>query len=179
MLGIKKPQAARSVIGADMKVQGPCSFSASLQIDGEVLGDVVADPPHQGTLVIGPGGKVTGAICAAHVVIAGKVQGPVQAHELLELQAQAQIEGDVQYKALDMQPGAVVIGQLQPQLLTPLAPPPADLPEPASALAAPAEDAPPPQAAAPAAAAAPGEPQEPTLEPGAPLLPAQDKNQLF
>ena len=43
MLGIKRQPATRSVIGAGMRVQGPCTFSDGLQIDGEVLGDVAAE----------------------------------------------------------------------------------------------------------------------------------------
>jgi cytoskeletal protein CcmA (bactofilin family) len=39
------------------------------------------------------------------VIINGTVAGPVHAHELLELQPKARIEGDVYYKALEMHQG--------------------------------------------------------------------------
>jgi len=42
MLGIKRQPSVRSVIGAGMRVQSPCTFLDGLQIDGTVLGDVVA-----------------------------------------------------------------------------------------------------------------------------------------
>ena len=77
MLGIKRQPATRSVIGAGMRVQGPCTFSDGLQIDGEVLGDVTAEGGQTSVLVIGEGGSVQGAISADHVVIGGSVVGPV------------------------------------------------------------------------------------------------------
>ena len=119
MLGIKRQPATRSVIGAGMRVQGPCTFSDGLQIDGEVLGDVTAEGGQPSVLVIGEGGSVQGAISADHVVIGGTVVGPVLARELLELQSKARVQGDVRYKTLEMQQGAVIAGQLQPQLTPP------------------------------------------------------------
>ena len=119
MLGIKRQPATRSVIGAGMRVQGPCTFSDGLQIDGEVLGDVTAEGGQPSVLVIGEGGSVQGAISADHVVIGGSVVGPVLARELLELQSKARVQGDVRYKTLEMQQGAVIAGQLQPQLTPP------------------------------------------------------------
>ena len=121
MLGIKRQPATRSVIGAGMRVQGPCTFSDGLQIDGEVLGDVTAEGGQSSVLVIGEGGIVQGAISADHVVIGGSVVGPVLARELLELQSKARVQGDVRYKTLEMQQGAVIAGQLQPQLTPPAA----------------------------------------------------------
>jgi len=93
MLGIKRQPATRSVIGAGMRVQGPCTFSDGLQIDGEVLGDVTAEGGQPSVLVIGEGGSVQGAISADHVVIGGTVVGPVLARELLELQSKARVQG--------------------------------------------------------------------------------------
>ncbi len=148
MLGIKRQPATRSVIGAGMRVQGPCTFSDGLQIDGEVLGDVTAEGGQSSVLVIGEGGSVQGAISADHVVIGGTVVGPVLARELLELQSKARVQGDVRYKTLEMQQGAVIAGQLQPQLTPP----------PAAARESQAQE--PTDARSPP----PAEPTEPTLD---------------
>ena len=124
MLGIKKPTPnVRSTIGAGMRVAGHCTFAEGLQIDGAVLGDVASDEGTPSLLVIHEGGRVEGAISADHIVVGGLVVGPVLARERLELLASGRIEGDVRYKTLEMQPGAVVAGQLQPQLTPPPAPP--------------------------------------------------------
>ena len=153
MLGIKKPWSVRSTIAAGMRVTGDCIFQEGLQIDGTVLGDVTAEGSAPSVLVIGEGGSVQGAISADHVVIGGSVVGPVLARELLELQAKARIQGDVRYKALEMAQGAVIAGQLQPQV-TPPPPPPAASATPAPAASGAAESRPPP----------PSEPTEPTLD---------------
>ena len=130
MLGIKRQPSVNSTIGAGMQVQGPCTFQGGLQIDGTVMGDVTAAESGQpSVLVIGENGSVEGAISADHVVIGGTVVGPVLARELLELQSKARVQGDVRYKSLEMQQGAVIAGQLQPQLT----PPPATPAEPAAA----------------------------------------------
>lgn len=123
MLGIRSKLSVRSTIGAGMRVQGPCTFQDGLQIDGTVLGDVIADGGQPSVLVIGEGGRVEGAISADHVIIGGAVVGPVLARELLELQSRAQVQGDVRYKTLEMQQGAVIAGQLQPQMTPPPEPP--------------------------------------------------------
>ena len=148
MLGIKRQPATRSVIGAGMRVQGPCTFSDGLHIDGEVLGDVAAEGGQPSLLVIGEGGSVQGSISADHVVIGGSVVGPVLARELLELQSKARVQGDVRYKTLEMQQGAVIAGQLQPQLTPP----------PAAARESQAQE--PTDARSPP----PAEPTEPTLD---------------
>ncbi|MEZ5607716.1 MAG: polymer-forming cytoskeletal protein [Burkholderiaceae bacterium] len=122
MLGITKkqtPPAIRSAVGAGMRVTGRCTFQDGLQIEGVVLGDVVGDDGVPSMLLIHENGRVEGAISADHIVIAGQVVGPVQARERLELLASGRIEGDVRYKTLEMQPGAVVAGQLQPQVTPP------------------------------------------------------------
>lgn len=124
MLGIKKPVQIGSVIGADLRVRGACVFRGGLQIDGQVAGDVTAEAGAPSALVLGAAGRIEGAVAADQVSVAGTIVGPVQAHERLELLAGARIEGDVRYKLLEMQPGAVVVGQLQPQPIAPPAPAP-------------------------------------------------------
>ncbi len=153
MLGIRKQPSVNSLIGAGMRVQGPCTFQGSLQIDGTVVGDVTAEGGQPGLLVIGESGNVQGTISADHVVVSGTVVGSIQAWELLELQAKARVQGDVRYKSLEMQQGAVIAGQLQPQVT-----PPPTAPEPRE-----------PQREAPDAAVEPRlEPTEPTLDPERP-----------
>lgn len=121
MLGMKKPGQIGSVIGAELRVQGACAFRGGLQVDGQVVGDVTADGGAPSVLVVGASGRIEGAVRADAVSVAGTIVGPVQARERLELRAGARIEGDVRYKLLDFQPGAVVVGQLQPQPIEPQA----------------------------------------------------------
>jgi len=114
MFGKKSQPPIRSLIAFGSCIEGHLRFSDGLRIDGEVLGDVLAHVEQASILVISETARVTGQIRASHVIVNGRVHGPVHASELLELQPKAHIVGDVQYKALEMHQGALIAGQLQP-----------------------------------------------------------------
>ena len=114
MFGKKKQPPIKSLIAQGTCIEGNLKFTDGLRIDGEVIGDVRAIEGSASILVISESACVTGQIYADHVIINGRVMGPVHASELLELQPKAKIAGDVSYKALEMHQGAVIFGQLRP-----------------------------------------------------------------
>ena len=114
MFGKKKQPPIKSLIAQGTCIEGSLKFTDGLRIDGEVIGDIVAIEGGTSILVISETASITGRIFAEHVVINGRVMGPVHASELLELQPKANIAGDVSYKALEMHQGAVIFGQLRP-----------------------------------------------------------------
>ena len=114
MFGKKKQPPIKSLIAQGTRIEGNLKFSDGLRIDGEVIGDIRAVEGSASILVISESATVTGHIHADHVIINGRVMGPVHASELLELQPKAKIAGDVSYKALEMHQGAVIFGQLRP-----------------------------------------------------------------
>lgn len=114
MFGKKKQPPIKSLIAQGTRIEGNLRFEDGLRIDGEVIGDIGASEGRASILVISETASVTGRIFAEHVIINGRVMGPVHASELLELQPKANIAGDVSYKALEMHQGAVIFGQLRP-----------------------------------------------------------------
>lgn len=122
MLGMKRQATVQSLISAGMTVQGPCTFTGSLHIEGDVYGDISASADTS-ELTIGTSGRVQGAVSAGHVTIAGAVTGSVQALGLVLLPS-ARVHGDISYIALDMRPGASVVGRLLPKLPTATSPVP-------------------------------------------------------
>jgi len=115
MFGAKasKPQnRIDCLIGTGTRVEGNVIFSGGLRVDGHVRGNIVAEEEKPGTLVISEQAQVEGEIRVPHVVINGVVCGPVNSTEYVELQAKANVTGDVYYNALEMQLGAVVQGRL-------------------------------------------------------------------
>ena len=114
MFGKKKQPPIKSLIAQGSRIEGNLKFTDGLRIDGEVIGDIRAVEGSASILVISESATVTGHIHADHVIINGRVMGPVHASELLELQPKAKIAGDVSYKALEMHQGAVIFGQLRP-----------------------------------------------------------------
>ena len=102
-----------SLIGNGSTVVGDLTFSGGLRIDGTVRSSVRCDGGEDaGMLVISEQGVVEGEVRAAHLVVAGRIAGPVYTTELIELQPKARVNGDVQYRALEMHHGAIVEGRL-------------------------------------------------------------------
>ena len=101
-----------SLIAAGTEIQGNLKFSDGLRIDGHLVGDIEAAADGPSILVISETASVTGAIRADHVIVNGKVLGPIHSRTLLEVQPKAHIVGDVNYKGLEMHLGAVIHGQL-------------------------------------------------------------------
>ena len=114
MFNKKKQPPIQSLIGRTTVIHGELRFVDGLRIDGEVHGDVIADGDQRSILVISESARVVGKIRAGHVIISGKVEGPVVSDELLELQPKASITGDVRYELLEMHPGATIQGVLHP-----------------------------------------------------------------
>ena len=115
MFGAKpsKPQnRIDSLIGDSLVVEGSISFTGGLRVDGRVKGNVIATGQGPATLVLSEHAEIEGEIRVAHAVINGKVVGPVHAAEYVELQARSNVTGDVHYKTLEIQLGAVVQGRL-------------------------------------------------------------------
>ena len=113
-LGKKKPPPIRSLIGEGMVVVGNIRFADGLRVDGQVLGDVVAEGEGRTILVISDNARVQGRVEAGHVIISGEVRGPLLCTDLLELQPKARVIGDVRYETLEMHPGATIEGVLKP-----------------------------------------------------------------
>lgn len=114
MFGKKKQPPIKSLVAHGTRIQGHVLFQDGLRIDGDVLGDIRASDQHPSILVVSESASIVGEIHADHVIINGKVRGPVFAFSLLELQPKARIEGDIAYKALEMHQGAIIAGQLRP-----------------------------------------------------------------
>lgn len=108
-----KPQnRIDSLIGDGTSIEGNLMFTGGLRIDGRVKGSVLAADDQPSTLVLSERARVEGEIRVSHAVINGTVAGPVHAAEYVELQAKCNVTGDVHYKTLEIQLGAVVQGRL-------------------------------------------------------------------
>lgn len=116
MLFGKKPNKINhridSLIGAGTKVEGDISFSGGLRVDGQVRGNISAAGNEPSTLMLSEHARVEGEIRVSHMVVNGTVVGPVYASEYLELQGKSRVTGDMHYKTLEIQLGAVVEGRL-------------------------------------------------------------------
>ena len=113
MFNKSKPQnRINSLIGATTRIEGNVFFSGGLRVDGMVRGNTAAVEDQPGTLGVSAEALLDGEVQAAHIVVSGTINGPVHATETLELQAGSRVKGDVSYKSIEIQQGAVVEGRL-------------------------------------------------------------------
>lgn len=117
MFGAFKNKSVTSIdtlIGTSTVIRGDVIYSGGMRIDGEVFGNVrCTGNGHGSRLVISEKGCVHGCIDATHVVINGRVEGPVLAREFVELQSNAQVVGDISYRNIELHLGAVIQGTMQ------------------------------------------------------------------
>jgi cytoskeletal protein CcmA (bactofilin family) len=97
-----------SVISNDLKIIGQglrIISQGTLQVDGEVEGDVVGSE-----VIIGELGKVTGTVAAEQVTVRGKISGAIRA-VTVSLQSSAHVEGDIHHMQLAIEQGAAFDGR--------------------------------------------------------------------
>ncbi|MFA6310556.1 MAG: polymer-forming cytoskeletal protein [Sterolibacterium sp.] len=105
-----------TLIGAGMHVHGQMDFTGVLRVQGAVLGSIACDGDSNGTIVVGKSGNVTGTINAPYVVVGGRVDGPVSSSETIEIQQGACLIGDADYRAIEIQLGGIIEGELKPRM---------------------------------------------------------------
>ena len=98
-----------SVIAADLTIEGKIEGGGSVRIAGKFKGDVNV----QGDLTIETGAKLTGAVRAERVTIAGELEGNVEEAALVDLQQTGVVIGDVKAGSLTVAAGARLRGQAE------------------------------------------------------------------
>lgn len=108
-----KPQTQiDTLIGANAIIGGDINFSGGLRVDGQVNGNVIATSGKPSTLVLSEHAQVNGEVSVTHLVTNGTINGPVSTSEYLELQGKAKVTGDIHYKTMQIQLGAIIEGRL-------------------------------------------------------------------
>lgn len=102
------PDAVISIIAAGMKVVGDCTTEGTIRIEGAVEGTVEAGK----AVVVGKDGLVDGHVKTQDAVIGGRITGSLVAASRLELQATAQVDGDVRARRMQLEEGAVLNGKV-------------------------------------------------------------------
>ncbi|MBA3909115.1 MAG: hypothetical protein C0524_04325 [Rhodobacter sp.] len=97
--------AGRSVLGTDLRITGEISTTGSVEVLGEIDGNITAHG-----LIIGQEGRVKGSINAATVEVKGKFDGKV-ACENFTLRSSAEVKADVTTRGIVIESGAVMDGR--------------------------------------------------------------------
>ena len=96
-----------TVIGINVTVKGNLYNKGSIQVNGNVEGEVKSDE----NVMIGETAKIKGPVIAAKVEISGEVRGLVEAKDKLEIHPTGKIFGDINVRSLIIKEGALFIGK--------------------------------------------------------------------
>lgn len=96
--------ANKSVLANDLKIVGEVTSGGSIEILGEVDGNLSAHG-----LIVGSEGRVSGTVRAETVEVRGKLEGKI-ATEGLTLRATSQVAADITYSTVVIENGASIEG---------------------------------------------------------------------
>ncbi len=97
-----------SLIASDITIEGKIEGSGHVRIAGKFKGDVNV----QGNLTIEVGAKVTGGVRASKVIIAGELEGNIEAAQRVELLDSGVLVGDVKAGTMTVAAGSRMRGQM-------------------------------------------------------------------
>ena len=125
MLGNKKSTVTVSgkttLISRDTVVLGDLRFSGTVDVEGLVQGNLIAEAGKDALVRIVEKGRVEGEIRSPSVIVNGEVEGNVYASKHLELAPKARVKGNVFYALMEMAAGSEVKGVVDlPALLAAL-----------------------------------------------------------
>lgn len=101
-----------TLVSRDTTIIGDLHFAGSLEVEGVVQGNIVADSGKDAVVRVLEKGRVEGEIRAPTVVINGTVEGDVFSTKQLELAPKGRVQGNVHYLLLEMAAGSEVNGSL-------------------------------------------------------------------
>ncbi|MGE4408403.1 bactofilin family protein [Pseudomonas sp.] len=115
----KKKQVSRvtieqfsSLISGNVSLVGDMQFEEGLKIIGAVQGDVCHKPGTHSLLALSAEGRIEGNVSSYDALIDGTIVGDLVVEHLLELHSNARVRGNIRYRQLSMENGAVVDGML-------------------------------------------------------------------
>lgn len=101
---------ASACISQGIRIKGEVTGSEDLFVDGHVDGKLSLT---NGSLTIGPNGKVKADVTAREVIVRGKVEGKVSGRDKVQLWSTGQVTGEVQTDRLAIEDGAMLRGKVE------------------------------------------------------------------
>jgi cytoskeletal protein CcmA (bactofilin family) len=101
---------AAACISQGIRIKGEVTGSEDLFVDGHVDGKLSLT---NGSLTIGPNGKVKADVTAREVIVRGKVEGKVSGRDRVQLWSTGQVTGEVQTERLAIEDGAMLRGKVE------------------------------------------------------------------
>lgn len=101
----KSVQKLETIIGNESTVTGELNIKGTLRVDGIIEGDVFAD-----WVIVGETGRVHGNVKSRGMVVGGRVEGNIDASEIVEIKGKGEVNGEICTAKLAMSEGALFDG---------------------------------------------------------------------
>jgi len=92
-------------VDTDTQLRGRLVAAGKIVVNVWFEGELVAS-----TIVIGPGGYLTGSAAAREIIVEGQVTGPIHASSVI-LKGGCIVEGDIHHATITIEPGATMTGR--------------------------------------------------------------------
>ena len=102
-----KAGARRSVLAADLTIDGDVTSTGPVEVQGRISGQVTAPD-----ILIASGGAIEGSAIANDLSVQGHISGCVDARNV-SLAASAVVQADIFHERIAIEPGAGFEGQLK------------------------------------------------------------------
>lgn len=101
-----------SLISSNLSLSGDVEFEDGLKVNGTVKGSVQHKAGTRSLLALSAEGRIEGNVSSHDALIDGTIVGDLMVENLLELHSNARVRGNIRYRHLSMENGAVVDGTL-------------------------------------------------------------------
>ncbi len=102
----KKNSSLETFISKDVTIKGELTTDGIVRIDGNFEGTIRADG-----LIIGKTGEIKGDVAAREIMVDGNIEGNINAKEIIEINPDGKVQGDIQTFKLIISEGAFFIGR--------------------------------------------------------------------
>ncbi len=102
----KNTEKLESFVGTNSHFKGDIRSKGTIRIDGTVEGNIEAD-----WLVLGEKANIKGDVSARGVIVGGRIEGNMNAREILEIRSKGQIIGDISTLKLVVAEGGMLVGR--------------------------------------------------------------------
>ena len=96
-----------SLVGEDAKFNGDLVIKGTIRVDGSVIGNVDVD-----WLILGENAFLQGNVNASGVVVGGKMEGNIDAKEIVGIKSKGNVKGNIRTTKLTVDEGGILDGRI-------------------------------------------------------------------
>jgi cytoskeletal protein CcmA (bactofilin family) len=104
----KDTEKLESLIGANTEFQGELRVKGTLRVDGQVDGRLNAE-----WVILSETAIVKGEVTAKKIMVGGRMEGNLKAHEVVEIKAKGIVLGDISTNKLSVKEGGEFNGKIE------------------------------------------------------------------